>query len=81
MKWFTTGYRVQSHHYTVGADLFGRCEDSWCEQHLVRWVKLFGHKLWESTVDREIVPNHVWIAHACLGSDLSGWRSKFYAHI
>lgn len=72
---------VKSYTVTIGRDNWGRCKDQWREQQLIKQYFLCGILVWQREIDKEIVPNHVWISFCTLGFDSSNWRSKFAQYI
>ena len=72
----TFRFRVVRHHIEVGRDRYGRCEDTWCEQKLIREQLWCGMVVFRKVIDMEIVPVYAWAGQACLG-DTGGWVSKF----
>ena len=53
---------------------YARGWDTW--QHLIRQWFIGPLKIWSQVIDREDVPQHVYIQFLCFG-DWNGWQSKF----
>jgi hypothetical protein len=54
----------------------GSCEEQGQYYAKIKKWKWRGITLWKREIDREEIPNHVWISWGALGFDDSSWKSR-----